>query len=143
IKEDVIPDDVLKEEPDPSADHRLAIVAGIPRKTDLRRQISVGLLYPIAVSRKFSVDFRDCRQITVGTASVAVIAQAEAHGKVRLDLPRVADIEADPVIRSKAAGWEAQSRIKSGESLSIAYAQPVHWVVQWIGRTSWKRTDVC
>src|SRR5205807_5593371 len=81
VKENVIVNDVLIVETNAAAQYGLAVALRIPGNSQLRGEISVGLLDPIAQSREYSIDCWIGRQITVGTTGVAVVTQAQADGE--------------------------------------------------------------
>jgi len=103
IKQDVVVDHVLVEQPDTATNHSLAVALRIPGKTNLWSKILVGLSYWISIPRIGGVDFGDGGQVTVGTPRVAVPAQAGIYREIGLHLPGVPDIKTDPVVRPQPA----------------------------------------
>jgi len=126
IKQDIVVDYVLEIKADAGTDHSFAVLHWVPGDTQLGRKVKVSLLNSVSKPGESGVDIRIRRQVAIGTPSVAVITQAHIQGKVRLDLPRIAYIKADPVIRSQPACREAQSRLKRVKSLPITEADPIH-----------------
>src|SRR5208282_5205788 len=92
VKENVVKDHVIVEQPDARANAGLAITLNIPGNSHLRSKVPVRLMYRISVSGEGSVQFRNGAQIAVGSARVAVPTQARSDGQIPPGLPGVANI---------------------------------------------------
>ena len=80
----------------------------------------------------------DGRQIVIGAASIAHIAQTSAECEVRYDLPRIAHIPLGAAIELPTRR-EAEFRPLGKESLAVAQDDGSHRVVQWILRATRER----
>src|SRR5256885_1906994 len=70
----------------------IATLERIPRDSQLRSKIEIGLFHPISETREQGINFRNSRQIAVGPPGVTVIAKANAQREVGLDFPIVTQI---------------------------------------------------
>src|SRR3984957_12265774 len=133
IKQDVVVNDVLVIQPNSATHHRLAVFARIPGNPQLRSEVEIGLSNGIAVAGECRVNLWNGRQIAIRPACVAVVTKTQADGKVGLNLPRIADVETNSVIRSQSTSGKTQGRRKGVKAESVSESYVLHGVIQRIG----------
>ena len=133
IKQHVVEDDVLVEQPDACTNDCLAIVCRIPSDAQLWSKIRVGFVDPISPAGKLSIDCSISRQIAVGSAGIVVVPNAVAESEVGLDLPSIAHVEAEAMIGTKPASRKSQSGLLGVEAQTIAIENSLGWPIQRIG----------
>ncbi len=143
VKQNVVPDHVLVEETNATTDNGLAILVGIPCKSDLRGKVQVRLLYAIAIAWECCVDIRIGRKVAVGTSGVAIITKTQAEGKIRLDFPGIAHVETDAVVRTQTASRKSEGLLQCAEALSVTNTKTAHVPIQRVGGPARKRPCCC
>src|SRR5262249_4185637 len=158
IEEVVVKNRFFIVEPCSGADHGLPATGGIPSKTCGWTEIMSGNAHTIAQTSPPEIQYvgaalsqRRCRNrgikevaclidriaglsrnVAVRSTGVAYITQAEVESQIGADLPGVAHIPLNPVVRPEPAAGQAEGRLFRGEALAVAHEDEISQVVQRI-----------
>ena len=134
-RRNVVPDRVFVVETGACADYCLSATSGIPCNSDLRSEVSVGLPNPRARIREIGNDVVECGdagKIGIVAAGIPDVTQSDLQVEVWPDLPAVADIQRDAVVRSRPPAGNPECLLRGGETDSVAEDNGSYIVVQRI-----------
>src|SRR5690242_9066221 len=72
------------------------------------------------------------------------IAQTEVDGQVWFDLPRIAAVQQDAIVRPQSASGKAKCRLLRREAQAIAHDYQLCWIIQRVGGPAgkWRRCRI-